>query len=697
MVFTYFFRITRLSKLKLGYGIIKHIMNDLETQVVKIELGESKQANSYVFALAEKIDGTEAELFIVCELPLFNPAAIPECERIAAAIAASLKRSYRNNITANTFENALAQINEELSKLVVMGKTHWLGKLNAALAVKLENRLCVATTGKISALLFRDGNFTSVSDSPVNPNPLKTFENFSEGKIRLDDLLIISTTQLFNHISVDRIKKILQSQELPEAAQEIIQILQNNIGPEVACGTILALQAEPSATEAEAPVDLQTYIPPTIESRTKDATWSDKAKNVVTTGSQIGKNFAADIKNKLNSENRPSLRGLVEKNRNALAMVQEKFSKVTKTVQPDAVRDYSPYKKFFFFSAIILVVVLLANIGLAKYFQGRQEQVQVTQANIETLQKLADDANAAILYGDEPKALELIGELKTQLDGLTNLPEEQVEQVDKIKSQLAELDNKLNKVTDSNVEELGTLTNAEHLISLPSYVGTESGRTVVSFSKTNSSIQDNALQTSESIVRSIYLRNNLAVIYNGTELFIWNFQTGLVQGAFSESVPTRDNAVGLKLYPPNNRVYMIDKSKGEVVNFLTSDRGFSSPGVSVSGRDELKTASDLAIDSNIYVATQGTILKFNAGELQDFNPAFSGSLSDKAKLYTEVAYNNLYILDPGNKRIIVLDKQGALITTLTSPRFDNLIDFSIDEANKVIYVLNGDALLKIGF
>ena len=181
-------------------------MTELETQVVKIQLGDNKQATSYVYTLAETVDNSGAELYMICELPLFNPAAADECQRIAEAIAASLRRSYRRPSASNTFENALTVINEELGKLQNLGKTHWLGKLNAVLAVKSRSKLSVTSVGKITALLYRDGNFAPITEPGSPHHPLKTFENFSEGKVRLGDLLVLSTSQLFNHISIDRLK-----------------------------------------------------------------------------------------------------------------------------------------------------------------------------------------------------------------------------------------------------------------------------------------------------------------------------------------------------------------------------------------------------------------------------------------------------------------------------------------------------------
>jgi hypothetical protein len=193
------------------------------------------------------------------------------------------------------------------------------------------------------------------------------------------------------------------------------------------------------------------------------------------------------------------------------------------------------------------------------------------------------------------------------------------------------------------------------------------------------------------------MKNSSAAIHNGKELFIWNFQTGLVAGPFSENVPAKENMAGLKFYPTNNRVYSVDKANGRIVSYLTSDKGLSQPVISVPNTPDLKEASDLAIDGNIYVATKGTILKFLSGKQQAFTPALPSALSNAAKLYTQLDYTNIYVLDGGNNRILILNKQGGLVGTLISPQFSHLQDFTVDEKTKTIFILQDGALLKLNF
>ena len=208
---------------------------------------------------AEKADFGQSELYVVVELPLFNPEAVEACERICLAISSTLKRAYRKPTGGDNFETAISQINEELGKLASLGQTQWIDKLNCVLGVKDGRNFSIASCGKVSAFLLRNKEYTDISCSPEQSHPLKTFETFAAGKIRLGDLVILSTTQLFNHLSMDRLQTIVSNAPFLTATQTIIALLKDNADPQTSFGVLLNLQVEPGqATEEE--VNLENYI-----------------------------------------------------------------------------------------------------------------------------------------------------------------------------------------------------------------------------------------------------------------------------------------------------------------------------------------------------------------------------------------------------------------------------------------------------
>lgn len=666
-------------------------MHETETQVVKIQLGDSKQATSYVYTLAEKIQPSDTELFVICELPLFNPAAVSECQRIAEALAATLKRLYKKPTQQGGFESALALVNEELGKLASMGKSHWVGKLNAAIAVKKDNTLSIAAVGKISAQMFRDGEFASIIEPSTPGHALKTFENFSEGKLRLGDMLVLSSTQLFNHISVDRVKSILAESPLTEAAQEIIDTLNDVMGPEAACGTILVLQAQ-KEDDVDETIDLQNYLgTPTIKTLEKKPSFKDRVRAMGSLGGAVTKNILSDAKSKLG--NRKAIAQTFRNKVAGLGTMHEQLRGAARVVQPSYIKGLTRGRKIFLISAAVLLIAIIANLLIATRYRDNNTKVELASVSISELEKLANDANAALLYGDETQATNLLAQLQSKLNTPSAIADDQKAAYEKVKQQAEELSKKIDKVTVVNTETLGALGNADRLISIPGYLATETGRTIISYNLANGEVKDDALRTSEPISSSSYLKNNTAAIYNGSELMLWDFKTGILGGAYTNQVPSRDNAVGPKVYSSNNRAYMIDRSKRQILGFPATDSAYSEPSVSLSDAPELSTASDFAIDGNIYIVSSGEITKYNSGKKQDFNQQLR-NVSKTAKLYTKVDYKYLYVLDGENRRIGILDKQGAVVKILSSEQFKDMKDFVVDEKDNTIYILSGTSLIK---
>jgi hypothetical protein len=55
----------------------------------------------------------------------------------------------------------------------------------------------------------------------------------------------------------------------------------------------------------------------------------------------------------------------------------------------------------------------------------------------------------------------------------------------------------------------------------------------------------------------------------------------------------------------------------------------------------------------------------------------------------------LYILEPAQNRIIIINKTGEIVKQFQSEKFDNLLDFAVSENGKIIYLLNGLKVFKL--
>ncbi len=92
-----------------------------------------------------------------------------------------------------SFENALAKINEELGDYTSSGHTAWMGKLNAILAVFADDTIHISQAGKAEAYLYRSGKESHITEDLAGDsvNPLRTFVNITSGELAEGDKIAI--------------------------------------------------------------------------------------------------------------------------------------------------------------------------------------------------------------------------------------------------------------------------------------------------------------------------------------------------------------------------------------------------------------------------------------------------------------------------------------------------------------------------
>lgn len=672
-------------------------MEELESQIAKIQISNKKTSSSYVYVVAEKSPVGPAELYVVAELPLLNPAAAEAHEKICLAIGSTLKRAYRKSNGGDAFENAIGQINEELGKLASLGQTNWIDRLSCILAVKDGHNLTIATVGKVSAFLFRGGEFTDISCSPNQSHPLKTFENYASGKIRLGDLLIFSTTQLFNYLSMDRIKDILISHDFLPATQTIIELLKANAGPEVAFASLLNLQIPPGQNPEEE-VDLENYIVET----------PDQTPNV---WAKIW-GFVANAVNFSKAPRKPQIglpkvalgaklktwggntKNFIGRGKNFAQLLGHGLKTGADRLDLANFKNFSRTKKFFFISALILLTAAIVNLAVSiKLKQSAQAQAKIA-AQISQAQNFLNNAESSLLYKDSNSARTYLSQALNAMpkDRLTSGQNKAA--FDKAQAQISDLQARLEKTITVQTEDLGSIGSAATLIKLPGLIAAQINNAILSYNIASGQLQDGTLKSPKTILSNAYLSGNLSAIFTADGLAIWDFGSGQLGPLFSQNVPDQSNFGGLAYYSTNKRIYVINKKSGQILSYLAGNNTLSKPVVAINDMD-LSTAQSLAIDGNIYALTSSGVKKYLSGRLTAFSwPSLIIPFSGSGKIYTQKDYNYLYVLDSGNNRILVLDKKGGLINILKNDRFSKLKDFAVDEKNKVIYLLNDASLLK---
>lgn len=157
---------------------------------------------------------------------------------------------------------------------------------------------------------------------------------------------------------------------------------------------------------------------------------------------------------------------------------------------------------------------------------------------------------------------------------------------------------------------------------------------------------------------------------------------------------TWKNAGGLGLFGQN--IYVLDKDSDQIYKFVPKDDKFVQSDY-LGGETDLSNAQSLSIDSSIWVLFKdGSIKKFTKGKQDSFAVTnLPTPFSNPTRITTSADMTNLYILDNGNGRIVVLNKTGSYLSQYQSEIIKKAQDFEVREKDKVAYVLAGGKLYKI--
>lgn len=674
-------------------------MQETESQIVKIQLGTPKQTNRFTYVHAEKALGSDAEIYIVIGLPVINPSNINSYEAICDVILQCLKKAYKNQVEKNSFENAITEINEELGKIVGSGNTEWIDKLHAIIAVKSENHFYLSSSGKVSSYLLREGQFSDISCSGDSNHPLKTFETFASGKIRLGDILVLSTTQLFSYLSMDKFKQIVTTTDFAEAGKEIIRTLKENSDEKESFGTILNLQVEPGQTPDEE-IDLESYI----SKQEKQNIFSYFAPIYKFFSLQKLKNLSSSFKTKIATQNLKvedisnSAKYLLNKTKALGSGVKDITQSQTRNFSLTTFKNFSLAKKLFFVSLFLVFLVLILNISLTIHYKKQKVENESITKNLTNAEILLSKASDSFLYKDEQSAKNFFSEALTKLpkEG-SSLNKENHDLYQKIKPLVEELRIKVDKNLNTDIKTLANLPTSSVLISLPEGFGTQIENTITSYNLNTGKTLDSAYKLNAKINLITPISDKQSVILWEKGLSIWAPGEENISSNLTRNISEIQNLSAIAYYSENKKAYLLDKNLGTINSFLISPKNIGQAVLSVQNPD-LKNAQSITIDGNIYVLTENEILKFNKGEKQKFNmPSLTEPFSGKGKIYTEKSFSYLYLMDISKRRILVLDKEGSLILSIYNKNLNSMNDFKVDEKNKTIYILNDTSLIKINF
>ena len=152
-------------------------------------------------------------------------------------------------------------------------------------------------------------------------------------------------------------------------------------------------------------------------------------------------------------------------------------------------------------------------------------------------------------------------------------------------------------------------------------------------------------------------------------------------------------------YAYTGNFYLLDKDESEIYRYsgVGLDFSFKSSWLNESVDMNFGDVISWTIDGNIWMLTEtGEILRFSMGNRVSFlAKGLSPSFTNPKQIFTHEELDYLYILDPQNRRVVVLDKEGEFKAQYVSDTIKEAVDFGISEEHKKIIILTPGKLLEI--
>ncbi|HXS15476.1 MAG TPA: hypothetical protein VN711_05065 [Candidatus Saccharimonadales bacterium] len=142
--------------------------------------------------------------------------------------------------------------------------------------------------------------------------------------------------------------------------------------------------------------------------------------------------------------------------------------------------------------------------------------------------------------------------------------------------------------------------------------------------------------------------------------------------------------------------YILDQKDG-ILKYTSSGATYTKSSYFTGKAPDLSKAISIAIDGSIWVlSSDGTVSDYLRGSAVPM--ALTGltkPLSNPSTIVTTADDTNIYILDNGNDRVVVVSKKGAFVAEYNSTLIKNAAGLDVDEANKTAYILSGNTIYQL--
>ncbi len=674
-------------------------------------------------------------------------------ELLDTVISAIQKEYYRDThrSPSTSFEMALHQANLILHDASEQGIRDWMGYFHVAVGILVKNTLHICVAGEGHVLIVRNRHITDISEGishlPIT-NPLQTFSQVASGEISAGDTVFLTSSAFPSLFPEQHITRALLQGSGVAPYLESLYKDQGSHNPLAALAVSIKSQYSAASSQAAAfsPISrpgnpsgiaresIQPRKPLIIRRSTiqsalvliatiSKTSWrffmtriwpyvmhgsKRGGKAVIQASRATGRNIQSlATRNKDTiSFTAPSLSVSSAKStsqqvlgiiRNLPQIVLAWFGRLPKT------------SRIFAIFSLLLVLALGASLLLLQQKRSSDEDIQRASEILHEAETKKSAAETALIYDNRDQARGLLSEAEQLSKQLIESGLYQ-EEAQKLQTDIQDQMDRLQRISRAKSSEVRLVGDTGSLITgkTPTtlffvqdslYTVNPDNNSIVKVPL--SGTPDVVHQTSEGIgyiTGGTPQEADKTIIFEtspaGVAIFDTKDTTLLGQ---TISFPIDDPKLqGVAAF--GNRLYVYDTTSKQIYSYNKTLRGFSNGSAWITSADFPKdTIKDIAVDGNIFTLhTDGTIRRLFKGETSAFEQEkVEPSLQTAERIITSDDLNNIYVVDPTNKRIVIYSKKGVLVQQLYIEVEEPIADIAVHPEEKSIYLLAGTKVVEV--
>jgi hypothetical protein len=522
---------------------------------------------------------------------------------------------------------------------------------------KQFNLLLAAVSGKVLYLIGKGPVIVTLKRAEaISPLLSEGSEQLISGFLQEGDKVFLSTQALSQFLG----SNLQNSLKLPLAEwEDELSVRLNEEGVESGSLAGLLLEIEKSSEVVDSPAEPQAETIAPLSTAAEN--FGSKTSPLVTIFSQI-KSLASQIINRLPKSGRIRL-----------------------------------------IAALAIILVILIGVGI-NFFSARGEQKEKEITSLLEQAKSAKSEAEGLKTLNASEADRKLQEAFTLVDQALKI-DSNSEQAKKLKSELDGIKESVSQKYSESTSEVIDLKETKEgfrgsrlsLLANSLAILDSSGQSLINLNLATKKAEVLAEKEDLGKASDLVIDEDLVFIYSTDKGII---KIDLVNKKTTEAVEADDNwglIRGISAFGGN--IYLLDSENNQIWKYLPTTSGFSNKREYLTSgtKVDLEDAVGIQIDSSIYILKQnGEIFKFTKGTKDDFSiVGLDKPLKDPKALYTSSEVDNLYILDSGNSRVVVLGKSGEYKAQYQADKLGVASGLAVNEKDKKIYLVDGSKVYSM--